>query len=1081
MRIFYRLVRLVSAITLFFFCWTYLSVYQVVAFAAEEQKASHLKQLESAGVGQQTREDRFEETLDNLRTNIAQAQEKITRGEDAALEVETLKTGKAVIESVDVEFKKEFAETEKKLKDANLPQEILDRHYKFVKQYETNLKEFKSNIDGIEKPGTKTERLAKIEKAKLHLEKVKPQKKHVPLDPNKLPHRTVKAKERAPRLKKEEFEKEFGPLTSDKMTLAFNSDQWNGVLRPKYTNSSTLLAFNGPDSDIPLARKSKAAFAEIAFDPAFVALAGSPLLLAQAVQNLPTPADLAETTEVQFTPAIRAKALELGHNPVKIYEWVRNTIEFVPTYGSIQGADMCLQTKQCNAFDTASLLTSLLRVSNVPAKYVYGTIEVPIDKLMNWVGGFTDPRSAASFIASGGIPSIALVTGDKITSVRMEHIWVEAWIDYNPSRGVIQREGDTWISLDASFKQFDYTTGADFGPALNAAGLDAEALMAEAGDSADKDEAGLSATKVDSTLLSGRLTEMRVSVLDHFRQATPSANVGDILGRRAVRIQALSILPTNLPLLVVSEKLRFASMPSSLQHRFTVRLISTDFFEENVFSYTAPLATVASNQMTLSYYPATSSDEAVAERYGGILKTPAYLLNLKAFFKVGGVTRTSGGALPLGSSQKLNIYFSAPGNLSDGVEHVVTAGGYYALVLNAGSMSEEQLRERKNSLNAIIQAGQATKDESLGQILYTWGLGYFLQVKMFEDINSRTLGVNALKIGSEGLVFTSIGVSTLFGIPRTALFAGFAIDVKRDVSAVIARDGNDEMAKRYMLTTGFYGSSLENGIFEEVMKTKGVSAIALLRVANDTGVPIYYISKSNLSTTIPKLSLPANDLQDIRNAVNAGKVVYAPQRTIQYAGYSGIGYLVLDPATGAGAYLISGGLGVLHGGSAPPDNTTSALETILIFVRDVVFALLSLIANTVAVAVAFASVLMDIVRGIINGTASASDIAWSIAVWAGATAASLWLASQTLALILTAAIYGGIFLGPLGAVLGVLAAVLLIVALQVALYFLVYYVTGELLLGWIRKIMGTFLAGIRSQEPFFAGIEGDEWPPMVPA
>jgi len=111
----------------------------------------------------------------------------------------------------------------------------------------------------------------------------------------------------------------------------------------------------------------------------------SPILLVLA--DPPTSADLAETIEVKFTPAIQAKATELNHNPVKIYNWVRNNIEFVPTYGSSQGADMCLQTKQCNAFDTSSLLIALLRSSGIHARYVQGTIELPIEKVKNWVEG----------------------------------------------------------------------------------------------------------------------------------------------------------------------------------------------------------------------------------------------------------------------------------------------------------------------------------------------------------------------------------------------------------------------------------------------------------------------------------------------------------------------------------------------------------------------------------------------------------------------------------------------------------------------------------------------------------------------
>ena len=47
----------------------------------------------------------------------------------------------------------------------------------------------------------------------------------------------------------------------------------------------------------------------------------------------------------------------LEEDPVKIYNWVRNTIEFIPSYGSIQGADYTLQHGKGNAFDTASLLS----------------------------------------------------------------------------------------------------------------------------------------------------------------------------------------------------------------------------------------------------------------------------------------------------------------------------------------------------------------------------------------------------------------------------------------------------------------------------------------------------------------------------------------------------------------------------------------------------------------------------------------------------------------------------------------------------------------------------------------------------
>ena len=96
----------------------------------------------------------------------------------------------------------------------------------------------------------------------------------------------------------------------------------------------------------------------------------------------PVQADLDPTVDIQLTDAIRAKAAELNHEPLAIYHWVRNHIEFIPSYGSIQGADYTLQHGKGNAFDTASLLIALLRASNIPARYAFGTVQIPADKVM---------------------------------------------------------------------------------------------------------------------------------------------------------------------------------------------------------------------------------------------------------------------------------------------------------------------------------------------------------------------------------------------------------------------------------------------------------------------------------------------------------------------------------------------------------------------------------------------------------------------------------------------------------------------------------------------------------------------------
>ncbi len=61
-----------------------------------------------------------------------------------------------------------------------------------------------------------------------------------------------------------------------------------------------------------------------------------------------------------------------------------------------------------------------------------------------------------------------MTVGGEIKYVRIEHVWVEAYIDYIPSRGARHKtgQGDTWIPLDASFKQYNYTQGIDIKSAV---------------------------------------------------------------------------------------------------------------------------------------------------------------------------------------------------------------------------------------------------------------------------------------------------------------------------------------------------------------------------------------------------------------------------------------------------------------------------------------------------------------------------------------------------------------------------------------------------------------------------------------
>ena len=190
MRTFNRSLKFFSAVTLFFFCWSFLPLWQAVAWAVETQKSGVSSQKSggsrNADFGMRngkpeaaTTGDRFEKALESIREKIGKAEEKASKNQDFTAEVAEVKAKRADIESADIEFRKEFATTEKKLKDAKLPKEILDRHVKFVKHYEDNLKELKANLDDIEKQKADSRQLrAALTKAKDHLEKTKAPSRH---------------------------------------------------------------------------------------------------------------------------------------------------------------------------------------------------------------------------------------------------------------------------------------------------------------------------------------------------------------------------------------------------------------------------------------------------------------------------------------------------------------------------------------------------------------------------------------------------------------------------------------------------------------------------------------------------------------------------------------------------------------------------------------------------------------------------------------------------------------------------------------------------------------------------------------
>ncbi len=892
---FSRGLKIISGVVLFFFLWTF--ELSGIAFAIKNAQQSTVKQT-----SKRTPEKKFGKDIEDI-DNILK---------DTTTDTETkkskLKTKKTELEANNAEIKKSFSATEMTIQEKGLPPEILDRHRNFVKKYDDNYNELKTNLDAIDKAKTAAEATAAIDKTKAHLTKVKPPKKHKPLDPTNLP---VKSPE-----EKQVILEQWTPPEKPVIPPGFLKKA------DMLTHKPILVAANGSLKGI------------LNKDTQYLAENYMQLALVTPEKRVPaSDADLAESSEIQFTPAIKAKAAELGHNPHKIYEWVRNNIDYVPTYGSIQGADMCLQTKQCNDTDTASLLIALLRTSGVHARYAYGVIERPIDKVMNWVGGFADPMAAMSFIASAGIPVKGLTEGGQIKYVQMEHVWVEAWIDYIPSRGARHRpgQGDTWIPIDGSYKEYKYTPGLDIKTAVP---FEAQTFIDQIKSSATINETEGYVTNVNSGLVQQTMTDYQTRVQNYISQNYPNATVGDVLGKKEIIKQEFPYLLGTMIRRTISKAWSQAVLPDNLRHKVSFSLTSDNIYYDTIpLNFTKLLAEVAGKKITLSYAPATSADKAVINSYlpkphadGTPIQPselpsslPAYLIHLKPELRIDGTVVATGGAIGMGEIEDFNITITPPTTSAQVVTNKVTAGEYNAVTLAVTRISIDQLSAMKTKIEttkASVEAGifaGLTQDDLVGDPLSLALLCYFIELDTKDLVTAKNMGMTAIRLPSTGRYSMGLSVDWLFGVPLSVTAGGYSMDIGLIRSLAVALDGNKTKKKQFIMASGMTLSALEHAVPEQLFSTpenpaQGISAIKALKIANEQGIPIYKITQSNISTILSQLLIDADAKADIANAVNAGKEVTVAKTNISLNGWSGSGYIVIDPITGAGAYMISGGL-----------------------------------------------------------------------------------------------------------------------------------------------------------------------------
>ncbi|MEM7133662.1 MAG: DUF6531 domain-containing protein [Chloroflexota bacterium] len=612
----------------------------------------------------------------------------------------------------------------------------------------------------------------------------------------------------------------------------------------------------------------------------------------------------------EITPEIESLANGLERDPLAIFDYVHNHIEYVPSWGLLKNPRETLLAKMGNAVEQSALLSVLLNSAGFETRYVWGQIRISKSTTLNWTGA-SDPDAVGNLFASGGIQTIS--TGDDLL---IDHMWVEVMVD------------GTWHPLDPSFKEYEEQAGQDLSTLL---GFDQDTFLNTAIEGATITDD--SVQNLDHVSIRNNLAQYATNFINNLRINEPFVTLEDVIGgRQIIPVESATYPdPADLPYTPGTSLQRGSSLPDELHYTLNIQLPSVNF--------TARTSEIAGERITIFYECATEADCSRLKAAGDIFSvSPAYQVNVKPVLRIGGVVQAKGDTITLGAlGQRLNLTITTPDNDIFRTAQFLTAGAWYALPLRLQTISNNQLDRQISLLDDSIAQGRTLDDEEvLGGLLNLLGLSYYNEVELGNTIDAQLSEVVHLPHFS--IMIAARNISTFVDLQQrpVRLEPGFhSVDVRLSIeTAISAQNPADATRERaWFLSSGMRGSAVEHAILEQLQKAPALSTVQILNAAIEDGQPIYYITPDN-DEIISQLGHSSNVLGAIENdIIENERHILISQNPILLGQWQGSGWVSLDPKSGSAGYLISGFLDpsiegtplILHGGSQiypqPPNKT----------------------------------------------------------------------------------------------------------------------------------------------------------------
>jgi RHS repeat-associated protein len=633
----------------------------------------------------------------------------------------------------------------------------------------------------------------------------------------------------------------------------------------------------------------------------------------------PVAADLAETTDIALTPEVKQLAQQLDNNPTKIFAWAYDNIRMVPTWGASQTTAQVLDSRRGNAHDSANALIGLLRAANVPARYITGTIEVPIGIAQSWLGG-VDAAGVQRLLTQGGIRHTAIVTGGTVQAIQMEHVWVEAWIDYAPARGALPARvggGDTWVPLDAAFKRGVLVTAPNVAQQINYSSTNLTARL----NAATINNSTRRISAVTSAMLLADAAAHKEG-LDRVIAAGPNgvagATTAELFTRSDSSTYPLGFLAGTLQYKIITTLDRAATLTDA--QRWSVRVsmyasIADQQQNRTAATWTGTVGQAQGKTLAMTFTPDAAGLAQLAQNATTLTQQlPAYLINGTTHLRLDGVSQGATANVLLGTSQAAltEIFDPRQNGWYSLSTFKIAAGEAITVTVDSGSVTTKSLAALRDNTQALKTALAANDASGLGNTntatqLLSATAQLYRGIAQQEADAMRTAN-NAMGGGLPSVTLTrSVAkVDTVSGAVRTFVNERVALDALFNGEQIVGRastiaaDARLQHALAGRVSTRI--AQLLDGLWANTTgNERGASTSRAFRAALDATQSLQAIAADNVDSalaTVDPTALTAAEKSTITDAIRTGQLGVIHTQAVTLGAWQGSGFALSDAVAG---------------------------------------------------------------------------------------------------------------------------------------------------------------------------------------